>query len=131
MESLSSQHWELFYSRNASKFFKDRHYLERDYPELFAHMPPNASMLECGCGAGNTVWPLLEKHPLWTARAFDCSATAVRIVQERRHPQVAACCTWRSALFVASLTHAAQSCGTRARSPRHRCSSPRRSISSP
>lgn len=90
----SSAHWELFYERNASKFFRDRHYLQRDYPEIFAALPDDARILECGCGAGNTVWPLLECFPKWTALAFDCSPTAVQLVAERRHPRVEHCFVW-------------------------------------
>jgi hypothetical protein len=81
--TTSADHWEAFYERNASKFFKDRHYLQRDYPALFAQLPERTRLLECGCGAGNTVWPLLEANPEWFVYAFDCSATAVRLVNDK------------------------------------------------
>lgn len=80
----SSEQWDSFYRRNATSFFKDRHYLQRDYPTLFARLPSSTRFLECGCGAGNTIWPLLQAHAEWTAHAFDCSETAVRLVREKQ-----------------------------------------------
>lgn len=36
LEDSASEQWEKFYSHFGQKFFKDRHYLRREYPELFA-----------------------------------------------------------------------------------------------
>ena len=30
----ASRHWDNFYKNNADKFFKDRHYLDQEFPEL-------------------------------------------------------------------------------------------------
>ncbi|KAI9203981.1 S-adenosyl-L-methionine-dependent methyltransferase [Polychytrium aggregatum] len=57
--------WSLFYSKNQNKFFKDRHWLRIEFPELFAKLPKDNLMpfrvFEIGCGAGNTVFPLLNE----------------------------------------------------------------------
>lgn len=36
-ERTAGRHWDLFYKRNENRFFKDRHYLLRDFPDL---VPP-------------------------------------------------------------------------------------------
>lgn len=33
-EADAERYWELFYRRHGTSFFKDRHYLEREFPEL-------------------------------------------------------------------------------------------------
>lgn len=90
-EEQSAAFWQKFYEKNAEKFFKDRHYMERDYPELEKMLPEQAQVVEVGCGAGNSIWPFLEKYPLWKALAFDCSERAVALVQEKNHPRVQTC----------------------------------------
>lgn len=72
---------EQFYRRNADRFFKDRHYFDREFPELVSG--PHV-VLEVGCGVGNTVFPLLDLNPQITAYACDFSATAVDLV--KKHP---------------------------------------------
>lgn len=71
-------YWNEFYSKNNDKFFKDRKWLEVEFPELFGE--DVEKMFEIGCGAGNTVYPFLEKS---TAFAYCCdySSEAVDIVK--------------------------------------------------
>lgn len=33
-ENEAGRFWEAFYQRNADKFFKDRHYFDKEFPEL-------------------------------------------------------------------------------------------------
>lgn len=42
----ASRHWENFYKHNADKFFKDRHYLDQEFPEL-ASNPCNVLEVRC------------------------------------------------------------------------------------
>ncbi|GFH29300.1 methyltransf_12 domain-containing protein, partial [Haematococcus lacustris] len=44
----------------ASPSSSDRHYFDREFPELCSGP---ATVVEVGCGAGNTVFPLLELNP--------------------------------------------------------------------
>ncbi len=77
-ENECSSFWDRFYKRHQANFFKDRHYLHTEWPELLA---PGAVFLEIGCGVGNTVFPLLEQNPSATIYACDFSETAVGIVK--------------------------------------------------
>lgn len=85
MERDAAKHWDKFYRQNADRFYKDRHYLDREFPEL-AHGPH--VLLEVGCGAGNTAFPALEANPELMVHACDFSPIAISIV--RAHPQYAA-----------------------------------------
>lgn len=34
LDARAASHWDTFYQQNKTKFFKDRHYLHREFPEL-------------------------------------------------------------------------------------------------
>jgi methyltransferase-like protein 6 len=72
--------WDQFYTDHGTKFFKDRHYLEKAFPEEFLvsseqvqdhhHQQQQSSssssskpktLVEIGCGVGNAILPLLEE----------------------------------------------------------------------
>lgn len=60
----------------------------KEYPELGGPNSPTlwnpnerVTVLEVGCGVGNSVWPLLELNPDKFFYAFDCSASAINIVK--------------------------------------------------
>ncbi|KAG5152167.1 hypothetical protein JHK84_028639 [Glycine max] len=54
------QAWKQFHLRHASgKFFKERRYLLKEFPELLS-CPPNSMLLEVGCGNGSTALPILR-----------------------------------------------------------------------
>ena len=82
----SRKHWDLFYKRNADRFFKDRHWTTREFEDLASSTGCDVHrrrMLEVGCGAGNLVFPLLSEH---TERrmfiyACDFSPRAVQLVR--------------------------------------------------
>ncbi|WOO85825.1 putative methyltransferase-like protein [Vanrija pseudolonga] len=78
--------WDAFYSNHADQFFKNRRWLPLEFPELVSCCEPDAGpkvVLEVGCGAGNTVFPLLmnNENPDLRIFATDYSATAVKVVQ--------------------------------------------------
>ncbi|GLI65860.1 hypothetical protein VaNZ11_009491 [Volvox africanus] len=78
-EAQAGRYWDLFYRRNATKFFKDRHYLHKEFPAL-ARGP--ATLLEVGCGVGNTVFPLLEINPALKIYCCDFAPSAIELVRQ-------------------------------------------------
>ncbi|GLC70128.1 hypothetical protein PLESTF_000927500 [Pleodorina starrii] len=84
-EAQAGRYWDLFYRRNTTKFFKDRHYLHKEFPDLAAGP---ATLLEVGCGVGNTVFPLLEINPALKIYCCDFAASAIELVQQ--NPQYGA-----------------------------------------
>ena len=55
--------WDVFYHVNKTNFFKDRHYLQREWPELSERREGGVAVLDLGCGVGNTTLPLLQLNP--------------------------------------------------------------------
>ncbi|KAG0172569.1 hypothetical protein DFQ28_010317 [Apophysomyces sp. BC1034] len=81
-----AQYWDKFYEKNENRFFKDRNWLRIEFPELFQTADADAgrkTIFEIGCGAGNTMFPLLEqsKNPELFVYAADFSSTAVQVVR--------------------------------------------------
>lgn len=120
--SEAAENWNKFYAKNENKFFKDRHWLRIEFPELFQMIEVEVSLqstnlnmllpskeplgtdrkhllcssyyqageknvMEIGCGAGNTMFPLLieSKNPKLFVYACDFSSTAVEVVKS--HPE--------------------------------------------
>ncbi|KAJ3324396.1 hypothetical protein HDV06_006807 [Boothiomyces sp. JEL0866] len=84
LDQNPNEFWNQFYSKNANKFFKDRHWLKIEFPELFeenAKARLNKTIVELGCGAGNTVFPFLQERPDAFVYAFDYSSEAVNVVK--------------------------------------------------
>ena len=75
----ASKHWSLFYKRNGDRFFKDRHYLHAEFPEVLE----TDTLLEVGCGVGNCVIPLLELNHRLRAHAIDFATSAIDILKEK------------------------------------------------
>ena len=91
--------WDKFYSEKGATFFKDRHWLQIEFPELFEEKQQSGTgsegemqcampftLCEVGCGAGNTVFPFLETAKTLGranvfAYAFDYSSSAVEVVK--------------------------------------------------
>ncbi|KAJ7580195.1 S-adenosyl-L-methionine-dependent methyltransferase [Mycena floridula] len=81
-----AKHWDNFYKANANNFFRDRKWLHNEFPELVSAAQPGAgpqTIAEIGCGAGNSVFPMLTSNlnPELRLLAYDYSSHAVKLVQ--------------------------------------------------
>lgn len=79
-EKDAKKYWDIFYKRHQDKFFKDRHYLDKEWGRYFSG-EGRKEILEVGCGAGNTIFPLLSTYPDIFAHACDFSPRAVNLVK--------------------------------------------------
>jgi methyltransferase-like protein 6 len=80
-EKEHAKFWDLFYKNNKTNFFKDRHYLEREFELEF----PDEEVLfvEMGCGVGNALVPLVERHAKMKGVGIDCSKNAIDLLNAR------------------------------------------------
>ncbi|XP_006461752.1 hypothetical protein AGABI2DRAFT_205628 [Agaricus bisporus var. bisporus H97] len=81
-----ARHWDNFYKANADNFFRNRKWLHNEFYELIAATECDAGPMviaEVGCGAGNSVFPLLSanKNPQLVFKAYDYSNHAIKLVQ--------------------------------------------------
>ena len=101
-ERDAARSWDRFYGRHATNFFKDRHYLRKAFPELSGGAGPHV-LLDCGCGVGNALLPLLESSPELRVVACDISSTAIELL--RADPRfVALAAAQRCCAFVRDAT---------------------------
>lgn len=87
LEIDAQRHWDLFYKRNETKFFKDRHWTTREFKALLDDCTPESiskSVLEVGCGVGNLVFPLIEEGLNFQFYACDFSPRAVDYVRSHK-----------------------------------------------
>ncbi|BFY98810.1 hypothetical protein BsWGS_01850 [Bradybaena similaris] len=84
LEIEAQKNWDLFYKRNTTKFFKDRHWTKREFEEFSDSLEDCCTVLEVGCGVGNFMFPLLEDNPSLIFYACDFSPRAVDFVKS--HP---------------------------------------------
>ena len=84
-EKDNSKNWDTFYKHNETKFFKDRHYIPAEFEmqELCADSSRAFHVVDMGCGVGNALLPMLQQFSNMTAKGFDCSSTAVGLLNER------------------------------------------------
>ncbi|KAJ4856346.1 methyltransferase domain-containing protein [Trichoderma breve] len=79
--------WNKFYKNNTANFFKDRKWLQQEFPILADVTKEDAGpqlILEIGAGAGNTAFPVLanNKNPLLKIHACDFSKQAVEVMRK-------------------------------------------------
>ncbi|ETS80366.1 hypothetical protein PFICI_07895 [Pestalotiopsis fici W106-1] len=78
--------WNLFYKNNTANFFKNRKWLQQEFPVLGKVTQEDAgpvTLLEVGAGAGNTAFPILanNKNPRLKVHACDFSKKAVEVMR--------------------------------------------------
>ena len=79
-----NKNWEKFYKFNKTNFFKDRHYILEEFLELKNDKRDKITLLDMGCGVGNSFYPLLIRLPNLYVNAFDFSKRAVNM--SKTHP---------------------------------------------
>merc|ERR1712200_298733 len=87
LEVDAKKNWDLFYKRNETKFFKDRHWTTREFEELIGSPTSEEekrNLLEVGCGVGNFVFPLLEQDLDIFIYCCDFSPRGVQFVKENK-----------------------------------------------
>lgn len=89
LEKNAQKHWDLFYKRNETRFFKDRRWTTREFVELLGNVESQSSstnrahLLEVGCGVGNLVFPLIEEQKSkFYFYACDFSPRAIEFVKQ-------------------------------------------------
>lgn len=79
LERDAKKNWDLFYKRNETRFFKDRHWTTREFEAL--NKGEKMVLLEVGCGVGNFFYPLLEEGKDMFVYACDFSPRAIELVK--------------------------------------------------
>ncbi|CAG9321454.1 unnamed protein product [Blepharisma stoltei] len=77
-DNQANKMWDVFYKNNTANFFKDRHYLLNEFPELNGEI----LLLEVGCGVGNAIYPLLEDNQALRAQVCDFSREAINLLRQ-------------------------------------------------
>jgi methyltransferase-like protein 6 len=91
LEIDAKKHWDLFYRRNKTNFFKDRHWTMREFDELNDTLNVDSTeekstnqqrkLLEIGCGVGNFIFPLIKKNKNIFVYACDFSTDAIGLLK--------------------------------------------------
>lgn len=86
LEKDAKKHWDLFYKRNDTRFFKDRHWTTREFDELLNLNTKNEQnvLFEVGCGVGNFVYPLIEDG-LKFKMIFACDLSSRAVELTKNH----------------------------------------------
>ncbi|KAB5529464.1 hypothetical protein DKX38_019545 [Salix brachista] len=83
--SEDSEAWKRFHHRHSSgKFFKERRYLLKEFPELVS-CREFSKVLEVGCGNGSSVIPILRGNKDIIVYACDCSSETLERAKEIVH----------------------------------------------
>ncbi|XP_062573437.1 tRNA N(3)-methylcytidine methyltransferase METTL6-like [Saccostrea cucullata] len=97
LEKEAQKNWDLFYKRNTTKFFKDRHWTKREFDDLCPTDTETGQriILEVGCGVGNFIWPLLQEDKSLFFYACDFSPRAVQFVKDNPEYDSTRCCAFQ------------------------------------
>ncbi|KAF6018876.1 METTL6 [Bugula neritina] len=101
LERDAQKNWDLFYKRNTTAFYKDRHWTSREFPELISGP---LVLLEAGCGVGNFIFPLLEENPQLFIYACDFSKRAVDFVKANENYKDSRCSAFQCDITSSDLT---------------------------
>lgn len=84
-EENADQFWDAFYDTHQNNFFKDRHWLFTEFPDLKTDpkAQSNKRIFEIGCGVGNTIFPILKYNEDPTLQVYGCdfSSKAINILE--------------------------------------------------
>ncbi|XP_078427730.1 S-adenosyl-L-methionine-dependent methyltransferases superfamily protein [Wolffia australiana] len=84
-ERDAKKYWDKFYKRHEDKFFKDRHYLDKEWGCHFRVQSGRKTVvLEAGCGTGNTIFPLASTFSDIFIHGCDFSERAVDLVKAHK-----------------------------------------------
>ncbi|XP_017955782.1 methyltransferase-like protein isoform X1 [Drosophila navojoa] len=90
-QSDAPKFWDSFYGIHDNRFFKDRHWLFTEFPELAPisnnELSEPRSIFELGCGVGNTILPILQYSTETQLRIYGCDFSARAIEILRSQPQ--------------------------------------------
>lgn len=84
LEQNARKYWDLFYKRNETRFFKDRHWTITEFKELLEDYDTNTEkpmLLEVGCGVGNLIFPLIKENLNFYIYACDFSSKAIELIR--------------------------------------------------
>lgn len=85
-----AKYWDIFYRNNRENFFKDRRWLEIEFPSLFEvtslEYEQPVTILEIGCGAGNTFYPVLSQNQNPQLKIFACDYLKVAVDLVKANP---------------------------------------------
>ncbi|GMM37095.1 tRNA(Thr) (cytosine(32)-N(3))-methyltransferase [Saccharomycopsis crataegensis] len=81
--------WNVFYTNHKENFFKDRNWLQIEFPLLYEVSSKDygdkpVKILEVGCGAGNTMFPVLRQNQNSNLKIIgaDYSSVAVDLIKK-------------------------------------------------
>lgn len=83
-ENDANKFWDAFYDIHDNKFFKDRHWLFTEFPELNdMGEKKELNIFEVGCGVGNTICPILQYSQNEKLKVYGCdfSGKAIDILK--------------------------------------------------
>lgn len=87
-ENEADSNWNAFYDIHQNKFFKDRHWLFTEFPELKTSQSAKSfNIFEIGCGVGNTILPILKYNNNHNLQVYGCdfSSRAIEILQQNEN----------------------------------------------